>query len=145
MIRGKLHKCPFGLKVPFGCKNAGGCPEDSNSKAADLMIPLHDLEGDELERAAQYNLDLLFLVDEPKKCPYADKIMDDRKSVDCKYDKEGKETAVGIDGINSGKDYPHIMVGQSAKTQYGQPKEYNDYYSDDNNTNIYYGIYSLIG
>ena len=145
MIRGKLHKCPFGLKIPFGCKSAGGCLKDSDTPAANFMVPLNDLKDEELDDAMTYNLDLLFLLDEPARCPYADKIMDIGKSVDCKYDKDGKETPIGIDGLNGSPNYPHIMIGQMPKAQYSYPKEYNDYYSDDNNTNIYYGIYSLIG
>ena len=104
-----------------------------------------NLKDEELDDAMTYNLDLLFLLDEPARCPYADKIMDNGKSVDCKYDKDGKETPIGIDGLNGSPNYPHSMIGQMPKAQYSYPKEYNDYYSDDNNTNIYYGIYSLIG
>jgi hypothetical protein len=145
MIRGKLHKCPFGLSIPFGCKSAGGCLPDTDTSAVRFMQPISELPDEELDEAIESNLDLLFLVEEPSACTYADKIMKDKKSVDCKYDEDGKQTPVGIDGINGSPNYPHIMIGQMPKAQYSYPKEYNDYYSDDNNTNIYYGIYSLIG
>lgn len=145
MIRGKIHKCPFGLDIPFGCKSAGGCVRDSDIPAAKLMVPVANLEEDEQAQAIEDNLDLLFLVESLERCIYADKILKDRKSVDCKYDENSKEIPVGADGLNVGPDHPHIMIGQMPKAQYSYPKEYNDYYSDDNNTNIYYGIYSLIG
>lgn len=145
MIRGKLHKCPFGLSIPFGCKSAGGCLPDSDTSVIKFMQPVIELSDDDLDEAIENNLDLLLLIEEPSTCIYADKIMEDKKSVDCKFDEDGKEVAVGIDGINGSPEYPHIMIGQAPKAQYSYPKEYNDYYSDDNNTNIYYGIYSLIG
>lgn len=144
MIRGKLHKCPFGLSIPFGCKSAGGCASN-DSAAISLMQPISNYDEEYAEEIIENNLDILFLIKEPKKCIYADKIFKNSKSVDCKFDEEGKEIAVGIDGLNGSPNYPHIMVGQMPKAQYSYPKEYNDYYSDDNNTNIYYGIYSLIG
>ena len=145
MIRGKLHKCPFGLSIPFGCKSAGGCASDNEGPAISLMEPISNYDEEYAEEIIENNLDILLLVEDPKKCIYADKIFKRSKSVDCKFDEEGKEVAVGIDGLNGSPNYPHIMVGQMPKAQYSYPKEYNDYYSDDNNTNIYYGIYSLIG
>ena len=145
MIRGKLHKCPFGLNIPFGCKSAGGCVSDKDISAIKLMEPLSAYDEEYSEEIIENNLDILFLVEEPAKCVYADKIFKKSGSVDCKFDEDGQETPVGIDGLNGSPNYPHIMIGQMPKAQYSYPKEYNDYYSDDNNTNIYYGIYSLIG
>lgn len=145
MIRGKLHKCPFGLSIPFGCKSAGGCASKDEVAAIRLMDPISDYDEEYAEEIIESNLDILLLVEKPQKCIYADKIFKKSKSVDCKFDEEGKEVPVGIDGLNGSPNYPHIMVGQMPKAQYSYPKEYNDYYSDDNNTNIYYGIYSLIG
>lgn len=145
MIRGKINSCPFGLDIPFGCRSAGGSIDSHGTSAISVMTPLDDLDENEVKQALFNNLDSLFLIEKPKRCPFADKILKDKKSVDCKYDKDGKETPVGIDGLNGSPNYPHIMIGQMPKAQYSYPKEYNDYYSDDNNTNIYYGIYSLIG
>ena len=102
---------------------------------------------DELNQILQHNLDIMLMIDTPKKCPYADRIYAKKESVDCKYSEETDDIAAGSDGINANPNYPHIMVGQGLKYQSGfqESQKHTDYYTDDNNTNIYYGIYNLIG
>ena len=69
--------------------------------------------------------------------------MEDKASVDCKYDSEQPEVPAGNVGLNGSPAYPHIMVGNMPKPQYGYPISH---YSDDNESrNVYYGLYSLIG
>lgn len=144
MIRGKLHKCPFGLSIPIACNNIGGLFKDGKS-AINSMIPIDPEDSEDAEDIMRHNIDQLFLISKPGRCPYADRIFDEKKSVDCKYDEYSEEIPAGSAGLEGSPNYPHIMVGQMPKAQYGYPKGYSDYYADDNSANIYYGIYGLIG
>jgi hypothetical protein len=144
MIRGNLKKCPFGLPVIDGCKIAGGVIGDSNRPAIFDMAPL-DMADTEEEAAemADNNLEVMLMVEEYAKCPFADVIFEKKKTVDCKYDPKQSTIPAGNVGLNGSPLYPHIMIGNMPEAQYGYPL---DYYSDNNESrNIYYGLYSLVG
>jgi hypothetical protein len=108
------------------------------------MVPLDYAEDDEQKRILlEDNLEEMLLAETPEKCPFADRIYDDKDAVDCKFDENQKSAPAGSAGLNGSPMYPHIMIGNMPKAQYGYPI---NYYSDDNeNTDVYYGIYSLIG
>ena len=144
MIRGKTKLCPFGLPVPGGCTGAGGQLEDSKNSAVSYMQPIDDsMSDEESEEAMENNWELLFSIDEDRKCPFADMIFEDKESVDCKYDEASGSLPAGNVGLQGSPLYPHVHVGNMPKAQYGYPLEY---YSDDNESrNVYYGLYSLIG
>lgn len=147
MIRGKTVGCPFGLGVPFACKSAGGLVEPGVIAVSLMQEIDYDAPEEDQYNQIMENLDVLLLVEHKKRCPFADTIFDKKKSVDCKYDEDTSEISAGTTGLSGSPAYPHIMIGQSAKPQYGygEPLEYMNNYTDDNNTNIYYGIYNLIG
>lgn len=144
MIRGKINSCPFGLPVTEACSVIGGRTIDDES----VILEMNSVEGlelsdEELERIVDGNMELMLSVDSPKQCPFADRIFPKKEAVDCKYDEESGVIPAGSAGLNGSPLYPHIMVGNMPKAQYGYPL---DQYSDDNESrNIYYGIYSLIG
>ena len=144
MIRGKTTKCPFGLPVIEGCKIAGGVAKDSDRPAILGMTPLEAADSDEeAAEIADSNLEMMLMVEEYSKCPFADMIFDKKKSVDCKYDSKQSTIPAGNVGLNGSPLYPHIMVGNMPEAQYGYPL---DYYSDNNESrNVYYGLYSLVG
>jgi hypothetical protein len=140
MIRGKLHECPFGLPVTGGCEIMGSAIKE--------MTPL-DLAEDkeEAKEIADSNLEIMLMISEDErshsKCPFADMIFKEKKSVDCKYDPRQSTIPAGNVGLNGSPLYPHIMIGNMPEAQYGYPL---DYYSDNNESrNVYYGLYSLIG
>ena len=144
MIRGKTKLCPFGLSVPGGCLSAGGSSEEDESAVISKMVPLHLIE-DKAQRqeVLEDNIEEMLLVEAPEQCPFADRIYEDKKSVDCKFDENQQSMPAGSAGPNGSPMYPHMMIGNMPKAQYGHPI---NYYSDDNeNTSAYYGIYSLIG
>ena len=144
MIRGNIETCPFGLPVTDACNLIGGVMEQDGRPAVFSMIPLEVAESEEdKEQIIKDNLELMFMIEEPKKCPFADRIFDNKKSVDCKYDSESSDIPAGNVGLNGSPLYPHTMIGNMPEAQYGYPL---DHYSDNNESrNIYYGIYSLIG
>tara|TARA_A200000159_G_scaffold157799_2_gene174356 strand:- start:2372 stop:2806 length:435 start_codon:yes stop_codon:yes gene_type:complete len=144
MIRGKLKTCPFGLSIPGGCKSAGGLSAKDETSAIFNMVPLEYAKTEEEKgHIREDNLEELLLAEGFEPCPFADLILEDKKSVDCKYDSEQPEIPAGNVGLNGSPAYPHIMVGNMPKPQYGYPISH---YSDDNESrNVYYGLYSLIG
>jgi hypothetical protein len=151
MIRGKQNKCPFGLDIPSGCQLSGTLDNDGNSIISTMTMISDSMSEEEMAEAISENknmlADIAMLSDDPKKCPFADVILVKKNAVDCKFDENIEHIPAGNTGVGGSPAYPHIMVGQSAKTQYGsgEPLEYMNNYTDDNNTNIYYGIYNLIG
>tara|TARA_Y100001970_G_C14159421_1_gene817605 strand:- start:1145 stop:1579 length:435 start_codon:yes stop_codon:yes gene_type:complete len=144
MIRGKTKICPFGLAIPNGCMSAGGLSEEDEVAVIAKMVPLHYAKTEEdRDKILEDNLEELLLAEGPEQCPFADRVFEDRSAVDCKFDENGQSAPAGSAGLNGSPMYPHIMIGNMPKAQYGYPI---NYYSDDNeNTNVYYGIYSLIG
>ena len=144
MIRGKTNICPFGLPIVDGCKMAGGPAGESGSAAILDMHPLEAAESkEEAKEIADNNLEIMLMVEEYSRCPFADMVFEEKKSVDCKYDPKQSTIPAGNVGLNGSPLYPHIMMGNMPEAQYGYPL---DYYSDNNESrNVYYGIYSLVG
>ena len=142
MIRGKSKACPFGLPIAYGCKCAGGSI-DGNVSAISLMRPISNSDEDLAIEIIEDNWEHLDLISDAKKCPYADRIMTDESSVDCKYDPELNIIPAGNISFNGSPYYPHLYVGNTERPGYGYPLEYS---SDDNESRtIYQGLYSLIG
>ena len=141
MIRGLLHKCPFGLRIPNGCKSAGGIAEGTEVTAVSLMTEI-DWNSDDSEDILSDNLDALNQVEYPKKCPYADQLFKDSNKVDCKYNGKNINFISNQLPLNGSPEYPSVTIGNSSIPGFSQPPED---YSDNNNRTVYYGIYSLIG
>jgi len=140
LIRGLLQKCPLGLPIPSGCKCAGGIAKGTDVAAIKLMTPI-DWDSDETEDLLEDNLEALSQVQDPKECPYADRIFDSNK-VDCKFSETNSDFVSNQFPLNGSPEYPSLTIGNSSTPGFGQPP--HDY-SDNNNRTVYYGIYSLIG
>ena len=144
MIRGKTKGCPFGLSIPGGCLSAGGASIEDEVVAISRMVPLSYAKNEEqAEKILEDNLEELLLIESPAACPFSDRVYESRAVVDCKFDENSDSAPAGSAGLNGSPLYPHMMIGNMPKPQYGYPI---NYYSDDNeSTNVYYGLYSLIG
>jgi len=136
MIRGKTKLCPFGLPVCSGCESIGS--------AASMLIVLDDeMSKEERDSAMSDNLDVLISCGSEERCPFADMILPDSGTVDCKFDRAKGSRPAGNVGLQGSPLYPHTFVGNQPEAGYGYPMEY---YSDNNESrNVYYGLYSLIG
>lgn len=144
MIRGKSKICPFGLSVPGGCLAAGGPSAEDELPVISKMVPISMARNkDEATSIFEDNIEEFLLAEKPVMCPFADKIYEEKEAVDCKFDEENDSIPAGNVGLNGSPIYPHIMIGNSPKAQYGYP--INQYSDDNENTSVYYGIYSLIG
>ena len=144
MIRGKTLGCPYGLAVPAACSSVGGQVKDAKGSVVFEMISINNAETkEEAEKITDSNLELMLMIDKPARCPFADLIIEDSGSVDCKFDPKQTTIPAGNVGLNGSPLYPHIMIGNMPEAQYGYPL---DYYSDNNESrNVYYGLYSLVG
>lgn len=143
MIRGKTIGCPFGLAVPAACGSVGGQIEDSKRSAVFEMITIDSADTKaEVEKIVDSNLELMLMVSEPSRCPFADLILEERNSVDCKFDPKQTTIPAGNVGLNGSPLYPHTMIGNMPEAQYGYPI---DHYSDNNEANVYNGLFSLVG
>lgn len=144
MIRGKTKICPFGLSITGGCLSAGGYSVEDDVPVISKMVPIEMGESQEQKASIlSDNMEELLLAEEPEQCPFADRVYENKSAVDCKFDDKEQSVPAGSAGLNGSPVYPHIMIGNMPKAQYGYPI---NHYSDDNeNTSVYYGIYSLIG
>ena len=143
MIRGKTKICPFGLPISQGCVSAGGESIEDELPVISKMVPLTAVSEKDRPKVLEDNLEELLLAENHDLCPFADRVFEEKDAVDCKFDEETDSAPAGNVGLNGSPIYPHTMVGNMPKPQYGYPITQ---YSDDNeNTSVYYGIYSLIG
>ncbi len=128
--------CPFGLNVPYGCRNAG----DLINKMAPLNS-LGDASKEEKEAIAKANNRLFMWHNPGEHCVYAGKLFPDRPVVECNWNSN----APGITekGIVGAPFYSKVYnnIGLDGLTSYPL-----GYYGDhDISRNMYYGLYSLQG
>lgn len=131
-IRGKnVRNCPFGLPIPEGCENAG------NSIVR--MAPVED--DSELDEVAKANRLVYAYHKECRKCPYADKILDEYGKVDCDFG----DTAAGkrVPAFRGSPLFPQTFHGIGLDGLYGYPL---GFYADNNESrNLFFGLFSLLG
>ena len=128
MIRGNKKGCPFGLPIPYGCKNAGLC---TKSMSADIKD----------DGVVENNFYILLLCEEEisGECLFADSIIeleDSPAMVDCKFSKDLKNVPAGNVGLNGSALYPNFFVGDMFQPLKGMPL---DYIMDDNESKNYFG------
>ena len=128
MIRGKgkSKQCPFGLDIPFACKNVGA----SISK----MILIEDSDDEDKQESIEYNnksLVSVVMIDSSK-CSFANEIYEDSQCVNCSFNKKGVPRASGLEGLNSGIGYPHVW-SPATDPMYSSQIDSFDYYSDNQN------------
>ena len=134
--------CPFGLPIPFGCKHAGNVIE----KMAPLDMLGEEATPEEKKKVSDANVRVLAWSImgsslEPKKCPYAAKLFDQKEAVECNYE----DTAPGMGDVPLAGSpfYSQIFSGVGLEGLYSYPI---GYYSDFSITrNLYYGALSLQG
>jgi hypothetical protein len=135
MIRGKAKACPFGLPVCSGCETIGA--------AVSMLIPLDDeMSEEEVSDARLDNLDTLIVEGGSDKCTFADIILSESNTVDCKFDTTKGSRPAGNVGLNGSPYYAHTFVGNTPEPGYGYPMEY--YSGNNESRNVYYGLYNIV-
>ena len=132
VIRGEnVRPCPFGLPVPEACENAG----DAIKRMA------HTDDAPDKDKALKKANRLVYAYHKPcEKCPYADKILEEHKKVDCDFGDTGQgQKSVPLIGSPL---YPNTF-GNGLYGIYSYPM---GFYSDMNNSrNLFFGLFSLLG
>lgn len=136
--------CPFGLRIPFGCKRAG----DAVDRMAPLTILGDEASDEEKQVLGQANKRMLNwtilgkTTEEPGQCKYAAKIFPDKAAAECNYE----DTAPGVgqkSALLAAPFYSQVFSGVGLNGLYSYPI---GYYADYNITrNLFYGLYSLQG
>jgi len=136
------NKCPFGLPIPFACKNAGNYVD----QMAPFGVMGKEVSEDEKEMLAAANIkllawNLLRSSDKPSPCRYAGHILEHNDAVECNHD----DTAPG-----QGPAQPLMPSPYYSKMFNGIITGLTTYpagYMSDFNVsrNLYFGTYSLQG
>lgn len=130
----KQDPCPFGLSIPFGCKNAG----DTITKMAPLNL-ISDASPAETEAIAKANSNLLMWKAPMERCKYAGKLIDNKDVVECNWDENTMGTQEGGALMGSPFYYRHFS-GTGLDGLYSYPL---GYYTDNSiDRGLYYGSYS---
>lgn len=137
IIRDEDTPCPFGLKIPFACRNAG----DTIRKMAPIAVLGGEATEKEKKQLAKANR-MVMMMDSPgHRCPYAGKIFKDKKAVECNFDSNAPgETPPNLLGSPF---YSKVYDNIALDGLYSYPL---GWYGDNNiSRNLYYGAYSLQG
>jgi len=129
--------CPFGLNVPYGCKNAG----DLITKMAPLDSLGDETSKEEKETIAKANNRLFMWHNPGQHCSFAGKLFANKPAVECNW----HSNAPGITekGIVGAPFYSKVYNNIGLDGIYSYPL---GYYADNNiSRNMYYGLYSLMG
>jgi len=131
-------KCPFGLKIPQACANAGNLI----TKMAPLKMLGDKATQSERHSVALTNARLLVWNNPEQRCEYAGKVFKDKKIVECNWGSN----APGISqehGLLGSPFYSKVYNTTTLDGLYSYPL---GWYGDDNiSRNLYYGVYSLQG
>lgn len=128
------NSCPFGLSIPEGCAKAG----DLITKMAPLSILGEDAEEDEIEAIKTANRKLFNWNNPNSRCPFAMKLMEEKKIVECSYGTatEGLPDTVPFAAPFYAKTYNDTSIDGINTAPIG-------YYADhDMSRNLFYGIWS---
>lgn len=132
VIRGEdVRKCPFRLPIPEACENAGDSVE--------RMAPIDENEED--DSLGKANRLVYAYSKKCKQCPYADKILEKHKKVDCDFG----DTASGrrVPSFKGSPLYPQTFQGIGLDGLYGYPL---GFYADNNESrNLFFGLFSFLG
>jgi hypothetical protein len=130
----KLRDCPFGLPISEACQCAGD--------ATHRMAPLSAVKDEEQKERLKKANSLVYVHHKTgKKCPFADKILEKYKKVDCDFGDTGQgQPHVPYRGSPL---YPQTFTGIGLDGLYGYPL---GFYADNNESrNLFFGLFSFLG
>jgi hypothetical protein len=130
--------CPFGLKIPFACRNVG----DSIYRMAPTDALGEDADDEEKSEIAKANNTLMMMEAVGERCSFAGKVFKDKKAVECNFGS----TAQGVNpdrGLTPSPFYSKVYDNIAYDGVYSYPL---GWFGENNiSRNTYYGIYSLQG
>jgi 8-oxo-dGTP pyrophosphatase MutT (NUDIX family) len=122
--------CPFGLNITSACLSAGN--------SVDKMTPIMSAENvEEKQKILESNLQIWKNKDEPSRCKYANKIITEKRAVQCGFEEHG----VDAGDLTGSPSYARVLNDYAISGTFTTPQGFNV----DNNTsrNLFYGILSL--
>jgi len=137
------EKCPFGLTIPFACKNVGDLVK--NMAPIDYLEPDSDEADKNIISKANSRLMTWSLISDPNKakpCFYAGKLFPFKDKVECNWG----DSAPGQSEkrtLTPPPAYSKHFGGISLDGLYSYPLSFLEDYSVGRN--LFYGIYSLQG
>ena len=127
--------CPFGLSIPFACKNAG---ELIKNMAPNNSEELDDEETADLARA---NAHLLMFNNPKTQCIYVGALFKEKGIVECNWDSNAAGSSPQKGSIVGSPFYYKHFNGIGLDGLYSYPL---GYYTDNSiDRGAYYGMYSL--
>jgi hypothetical protein len=130
------ESCPFGLKIPYSCENAG----ETITKMAPLETLGDKADPEEKQELALANARLLIWDNPCQRCRFAAKIFDDKNAVECNF---GTNTEGAGKGLPGSAFYPKVMSDIALDGLTAVPTGY--YVDETSSRNSYYGISSTVG
>jgi hypothetical protein len=132
------ESCPFGLSVPFACRNIG----ETINRLAPVSVLGEDPSPEEVKQLIKANKTVMTMEAKGSRCPYAGKLFKEKKAVECNFDSN----APGISpekGMLPSPFYSKVYDNIAYDGLYSYPM---GWYGDNNiSRNLYYGAYSLQG
>jgi len=129
----KDKKCPFGLPITLGCKNAG--------ESIAHMCPLEAVPEEKRERTALANKRVYIHGKTGQRCLYAKNIMEKQNAVNCNFSDVGE--GMGVPAFEGSPLYAQTFSGIGLDGLYAFPL---GFYADNNESrNLFQGLFSLLG
>lgn len=127
----KTRECPYGLPIIKACQTVGA--------AIDNMTPLATVADDQKDKYRKANQRVMIAHFTNERCPFADKIAVDKKSVNCDFGDNGqRETDFPI---RPHPFYPRIFHGIGQYGLYSYPL--SQWVDDQAARQLFSGIYSV--
>ncbi len=133
----KDPSCPFGLPIPFACRNCG----NTIHKMAPISVLGDEPSFSEVKQLAKANKMVLSMDADGGRCPFAGKLFKEKKAVECNFGSH--DQGISDKGLQPSPFYSKVYDNIAYDGLYSYPM---GWYGDNNiSKNLYYGEYSLQG
>lgn len=126
-----VRSCPFGLPIPYACEHAGD--------AIDRMQVLEEVDKDRRDKVRKSNRKVYLHEKTGQRCPFADKISEEHKSVHCDYGEGGE--ALRDFPLRPSPFYPRVFSGLGQTGLFSYPIDY--YWDNPQARNLFTGLFSI--
>lgn len=126
-----IRECPFGLPITVACKNAG--------TSVDNMTALENVPKEQREKYRKANRRVYVHENAKERCPYADKIVENKDAVHCDWGESGAR--MRDEPMRPSPFYPRVFHGLGQYGLYSYPV--NEYTDNHGARQLFTGLFSL--
>jgi len=126
-----VRECPFGLPIANACKNAGTSVDD--------MTALDSVPKEQQEKYRKANRRVYMYSQSNERCPYADKIVENKEAVHCDWGESGAR--MSDEPMRPSPFYPRVFHGLGQYGLYSYPV--NEYTDNHGARQLFTGLFSL--